>query len=160
MINSFDADISLLEFEAGIIQFGANVQPICLWDSEKEPTAKEGIVTGWGRSEDKTREHQNLPKLLTVPIQTNEQCFLGTQALVELSSIRTFCAGLGNGSGVCSGDSGGGMFIKLGIVHYLRGIVSSSLIKNNECDVSRNAVYTNVLKFRDWIDGITGPLEF
>lgn len=34
---------------------------------------------------------------------------------------------------------------------YLRGIVSSSLVKYESCDVSKNAVYTNVLKFNDWI---------
>lgn len=160
LTHSYDADISLLEFEPDEIHFSYYIQPICLWDSKTEPTVTEGIVTGWGKSENPSRAHENLPKMITAPIQTNEQCFLGTQALVDLSSIRTFCAGLGNGSGVCFGDSGGGMFVKMGAVHYLKGIVSSSLIKDNECDVSRNTVYTNVPKFRDFIDKTTGELVF
>lgn len=40
------------------------------------------------------------------------------------------------------------------------GIVSSSLLKNDGCDVSKNAVYTNVIKFSDWIGNIIGTKHF
>lgn len=156
LTESFDADISLLEFFSNKIHFDDYIQPICLWSSEDEPTVTDGIVTGWGKSEDPTKVHENKPKVISAPIQTNEKCFLdGNSALADLSSLRTFCAGLKNGSGVCSGDSGGGLFIKISEVYYLKGIVSSSLIKDDGCDVSKNAVYTNVLKFKDWIEKIT-----
>lgn len=120
----------------------------------------EGIVTGWGVSEDPRKYRQNLPKMITVPIQTNEQCFLETKDLVDLSSIRTFCAGLRNGSGVCHGDSGGGLSYKKDGTYFLKGIVSSSLIKEAECDVSKNAIYTNVPKFENWIKQIAKTLVF
>lgn len=155
MRDSYDADILLLEFDEGSIHFNNFIQPICLWSSEAEPKISSGVVTGWGKSENPDRLHENLPKLVEVRIQTNEKCFLETKALVDLSSERTFCAGLKNGSGVCNGDSGGGLFIKVEEVFYLRGIVSSSLIKDGGCDVSKNAIYTNVLKFKQWIDQTT-----
>lgn len=159
---NYDADISLLEFEEGSIHFNDYVQPVCLWKFGTEPVENEGIVTGWGKSEDRTKFHENIPKLISAPMQSNEQCFFETQALLGLSSKRTFCAGLKNGSGVCNGDSGGGFFIKVNQVFYLKGIVSSSLVRDGrECDVSRNAVYTNVPKFYNWIDKITkGTLVF
>lgn len=152
----YDADISLLKFEEGSIHFNTFVQPVCLWDSEDDPTATDGLIVGWGKSEDETKIHENLPKLIKAPIQTNENCFLNTKVLVDFSSNRTFCAGLRNGSGVCTGDSGGGLFIKVDGVYHLKGIVSSSFIKDVGCDVSRNAIYTNVLKFNDWIRDKTG----
>lgn len=151
-IKSFDADVSLLKFEEGSIHFNAFVQPICLWDSPNEPTETEGIVIGWGQSEDLTKFHENVPKLVKVPILTNGYCLPGEGKLADLSSNRTFCAGLKNGSGVCFGDSGGGLLIKVNEAYHLKGIMSSSLTKGDVCDVSRYAIYTNVLKFRDWIE--------
>lgn len=155
MTDRFDADVALLEFWKNKIYFSDYIQPICLWDSLNEPTPTEGIVTGWGKSEDLTKIHENKPKMITAPILSNEKCFFETKSLLDLSSLRTFCAGLGNGSGVCNGDSGGGLFINVNDVFYLHGIVSSSLIKDDNCDVSKKAVYTSVPKFRDWIEEIT-----
>lgn len=152
----YDSDLSLFQFEEQAIHFNSFVQPICLWDSGNEMTVTEGVVTGWGKSDDATKSHENLPKLVQVPIQLNEDCFFDEGKLLPLSSRKTFCAGLRNGSGVCQGDSGGGLFTRVDGVYHLRGIVSSSLIKDGGCDISKNAVYTNVLKFRDWIKDIAG----
>lgn len=156
LTTDYDADVSLLMFEDDSINLNAYVQPICLWDSTNEPIVTEGMVTGWGKTENSSKIHENKPKLVRTLIQTNERCFLEAKSLVDISSFRTFCAGLRNGSGVCFGDSGGGLFLKVNDVYYLKGIVSSSLIKDGSCDVSKNAIYTNVLKFEDWIKDITG----
>lgn len=51
-----------------------------------------------------------------------------------------------------SGDSGSGLFIELNNIFYLKGIVSSSLFDHNrDCDVTNFALYTDVLKFTEWI---------
>lgn len=42
---------------------------------------------------------ENLPKLIKTPIQSNEDCLPGEKDLAGISSKRTFCAGLRNGSG-------------------------------------------------------------
>lgn len=152
LTESYDADIALMEFWANKINFDDNIQPICLWNSENEPAVTVGKVTGWGKSEDSSKVHENKPKLITAPIQSNDRCFLETKELLDLSSLRTFCAGLRNGTGVCSGDSGGGFFINVDGVFYLKGIVSSSLFKEEMCDVSKYAVYTNILEFKAWIE--------
>lgn len=152
----YDSDLALLKFEDETIVFNTFVQPICLWDSEKEPIETEGIVAGWGQSEDTSRRHETEPKVIKAEIQTNEMCFFDDRAMVDLSSYRTFCAGLKNVSGVCRGDSGAGLLIKVNNVFHLKGIVSSSITNDGVCDVSKSAVYTNVQKFRDWIAEKTG----
>lgn len=148
----YDADLSLLEFEKGSIHFNEYVQPICLWHAENESPAIKGEVVGWGQGENTNRKHENVPKLITVQIESNENCLPGEKELASMASRKTFCAGLKNGSGICRGDSGGGLFLKINNIHYLKGIVSSSLLNGLECDVSKNAIYTNVPKFIDWIE--------
>lgn len=150
---AYDADIAILRFESGKILFSEYVQPICLWDSTTIPSETVGVVIGWGKSDDTTKLHEKLPKLAELPMHSNEDCFLETPKLAEISSRRTFCAGLKNGTGVCFGDSGGGFVIKVKKINYLKGIVSSSLIEDGMCDVTKFAVYTDVLKYKSWIDG-------
>lgn len=157
-IKSFDADIALLEFEKSSLKFNDYVQPICLWnDLRKGPLFSHATVVGWGQSEDPSIIHENEPKVIEVPIQSNEYCLPGQEGLAGLSSIRSFCAGPRNGTGVCRGDSGGGLVVKANGLYHLKGIVSASLFDQVDfCDVYRNAIYTNVLKYMDWIAEITG----
>ena len=70
---------------------------------------------------------------------------------MKISSNRSFCGGSRDGSGVCMGDSGNGLFVEYSGIYFLRGIVSSSLYTKSNCDVYNFAVFTNVLKFFDWI---------
>lgn len=148
-----DADLALLRFKRGSITFNLFVQPVCLWNSENIPTETSGIVAGWGESEDKTKIHENLPRQITAPIHSHGKCLAGKPKIAELSSDRTFCAGLRNGTGVCRGDSGGGLFIVVNGAYYLRGIVAASLETTlGDCNTYENAVYLDVLEFKDWIE--------
>lgn len=164
--SDYDADLALLEFQKAAL---TSFQPINLWTSAADPplTTNEGIVVGWTKSGSSLGVLENLPKKLIVPIQTNEHCFLTTKTLLNLSSLRTFCAGFRNrtsipvnGLGVCRGDRGSGLVIKVGRISYLKGIMSATIDEaESNCDVTRNAVYANVLKFRNWIeDNIYGKL--
>lgn len=150
-LRSYDADIALLVFESGKIQLTHLIQPICLWSSRNVIAETEGTVVGWGKSGDPYKIHENVPKKIQVPMFTNEECFLETHELAQISSKRTFCAGFRNGTGVCIGDSGSGFFVKIEDSYYLRGIVSSSLVGMMHCDVTKYAVYTNILAFTSWI---------
>lgn len=149
---SFDADISILTL-AKQVQFTAFIQPICLVEPDSA-IAKifSGIVVGYGKSEDETKRHENIPKVITTPIHSNYKCFLKGYDLIKLSSERTFCGGYGNGSGVCLGDSGFGLYVSDKNVFYLRGVLSSALIGGPyHCDVYSYAVYTDTPKYYDWI---------
>lgn len=133
------------------------IKPICLWTSYDELSTEEaGIVAGWGMNEFK--KYETIPKDLSVPILKNEDCFLDNSKLADLSSRRTFCAGAGDGSGVCFGDSGHGLVVTKRKNVYLKGIVSSSqLVQVDQqafCNVNTSSVFTNVPKFIDWIDNM------
>jgi len=144
----------VLVLESEVI-FNKYIQPICMPNSNSV-VIKTGIVVGFGKSEDETKVHENIPKLLETPIHSNEDCFFDYPSLVTLSSRRTFCGGTGNGFGVCKGDSGSGLIVTDGTVYYLRGIVSSSIIGGRYgCDVNAYAVFTDVTKYIDWINGIS-----
>lgn len=147
----YDADLSVLEFEEGSISYNNYVQPISILDSADQTVVTVGTVTGWGRSKDTSKFHETVSTFITVAIQANEDCLPGEPRLAAIASRRTFCAGMTDGSGVCHGDSGGGLFIEIDGIKYFEGIVSSSLTDNGMCDVSKNAIYTNVRKFKDWI---------
>lgn len=147
---TFDADLAVLVLEEEIL-FSKYLKPVCLWCSHHDKTVKEGIVAGWGESEDASREFEPLPRQLKVPIHTNEDCFLDHKQLVSISSRRTFCAGSGTGNGTCFGDSGNGLFFIHNNTFYLKGIVSSALVLNSKCNLNVYSVFTNVLKFQNWI---------
>ncbi|KAL7013284.1 hypothetical protein ACKWTF_015320 [Chironomus riparius] len=114
----------------------------------------EGTAIGNGKGSEHNN-YENIPKILKMPVQTDEICMNKDSFFKQLSSGRTFCAGSANGTGVCSGDSGSGFIVKIGPDYYLRGIVSVSLGDPIlDCDVKSFAVFTDVLKFIDWINGI------
>ena len=153
-LESFDADIAIVTFESGAITFSTFVQPICLWNEKTDPTQTEGHIAGWGQSENLEKTFEEIPTKLKVPIHTNEFCLLTTKDLSDLASNRTFCAGRGDGTGICDGDSGGGVSIRVGSTFFFRGIVSSGLYDQISCDVTKYSIFTDVLKFKPWIDQI------
>ncbi|CAG9812305.1 unnamed protein product [Chironomus riparius] len=146
-IVSFDADIAIITLEEPV-QFTKYIQPICL----NSPVSSKGFVVGYGKSEDLLKNHENIPKIIETPIHENANCFLKNQQLVSISSSRTFCGGSGDGQGVCTGDSGSGLFVIYQQTFYLRGIVSSSLFKfGQSCDVDSYSVFTDISHFNGWI---------
>ncbi|CAG9811207.1 unnamed protein product [Chironomus riparius] len=155
LTQAYDADIAVLVLEKEVT-FNEHVQPLCLASSSsKAASISFGAVIGYGKSEDDTKDHENIPKILSTPIHSNSDCLHKYEDLALLSSGRTFCGGSGTGVGVCRGDSGGGLIVTDGSAYYLRGVVSSSLIGGPYgCDVDIYAVFTDVTKFVDWINGI------
>ncbi|XP_070504758.1 thioester-containing protein 1 allele R1-like [Chironomus tepperi] len=150
---SHDADIAMLTLKESVT-FSSYIQPICLIPPESNiAEISDGYAVGYGKNQNQNLE--NVLKYVKMPIElSNEECFYTNPALVSLSSRRTFCAGDRNGSGVCEGDSGNGLFVKYRGVHYLRGIVSASIADPEGCDTYNYAVFTNVIKFHEWITDI------
>lgn len=58
------------------------------------------------------------------------------------------------GTSPCNGDSGGGMVFNRNSIWYLRGVVSLSVAKEglNFCDPRYYVTFTDLAKFRDFID--------
>jgi secreted trypsin-like serine protease len=157
----FDADISILIIRDPV-EFTANVEPICLPRPSYDEVAGTGTVVGWGvseHSEAAAEHHDSTPNELKVPAVSQAHCFLTVDDIVYSSSNRTFCAGfVGESKSACSGDSGGGFYLRDSSTSLfnLRGIVSAAMndpdrYRNRGCDVNVYSVYTNVARFIDWI---------
>ncbi|KAL7013097.1 hypothetical protein ACKWTF_015191 [Chironomus riparius] len=153
--SSYDADIAVLMLYRDVT-FNEFIQPICMTSTGSRISAKtEGIVVGNGKGGE-ANEYENIPKILKMPIQTARHCTNRRSTFRDLLTGRTFCAGTGTGQGVCSGDSGSGFVVEIGSAFYLRGIVSASLAESIlGCDVNSYSVFTDALKYVNWIDGLS-----
>lgn len=147
---SYDADIAMLTLDRQV-KFGKYIQPICLIPPDSSLLKIiEGYAVGFGMNE-KMRVEDVL-KFIAVPIvDNNENCFYTHEALLKISSNRTVCGGSRDGNGVCTGDSGNGLFISYKGINYLRGIVSASASVNGGCNNEQYSIFTNVVKFYEWI---------
>ncbi|XP_012282756.1 serine protease gd [Orussus abietinus] len=153
---SGSSDIAVLVLRENVT-FGRTIQPVCLWSGSRNldnVVGEFGYVVGWGRDEE---GHANVaePRMIKVPIVSQEDCLRSNPDFVSATSDRTFCAGMRDGSGPCNGDSGSGLVLRNDLTgaFYLRGIVSLSLLdkKTMSCDLSQYIVYTDVAKYLDWI---------
>ena len=154
LTEKYDNDIAMLTFERETC-YSSYIQPACIWNSHEEPSPGEGLVAGWGQTRSQVENDKKVPKKISIPLHKNDECFLVTPRLTKLSSPRTFCAGIGNGSssGVCHGDSGSGLVMKVDGAYILKGIVSSSLTNFDlTCDVTKFAIYTDVVQHKTWIN--------
>ena len=152
----YDADIAVIILETKT-EINNSIVPICLWqDGTKEPKKDtRGTVVGWGKSEFETA-HENKPRELELTVSQNEECFTKNLNFAEISSNRTFCAGKDSYSGPCKGDSGSGMFMRLDTERwFLKGIVSAGFTIQQSCDVSVDTLFTDVIKYTDWIYKVT-----
>lgn len=161
-MRQFDADIAVLLLDNPAL-LSSYVQPICLAAPDLQPEIADfeiGIVAGFGKSE--KNKHEDVAKVLELPIERDTlKCVLNYPDLFRIVSERTFCAGKGDRTGVCNGDSGSGLLVKHQGAYFLRGIVSSSAYDFSEtCDVNQYAVFTDVLKYTDWINSVGSKDQF
>jgi len=149
-VQIYDGDIAVLEL-ANEVQFHNFIRPICLADEDSPIVqAPNGTVVGFGKTE--TGSLSDVAKKLEIPIRDYHSCTANGSDHGYFASARTFCGGPANGTGVCKGDSGGGVYVVHNKTFYLRGLVSNSLINDaNECDVYQEAIFTDVTQYYDWI---------
>ena len=145
---TFDADIAVLELK-NEIQFTVYIQPICLISSDAvQEEITKGYVVGYGKSEDRSKLHEETPKIIETPIMDFNNCSDTFSDLQSLLSNRMFCGGYANGTGTCTGDSGSGLYVEHDGTYYLRGVVSSSLYNYlNECNVNKPSAFTDAVDF-------------
>jgi len=143
-VERFNGDIAVLILEQDVI-FSTYIQPVCLPTyGHKIKDLKDGVIVGFGKSESSV-SHANVPSKASTPIQDSGKCFSKFPTLAGISAYKTFCGGNANGTGSCTGDSGGGLTVVSNGRHFLRGIVSASLYANKYgCDVDSYAIFTDM----------------
>ncbi|XP_023934841.1 chymotrypsin-like elastase family member 2A [Bicyclus anynana] len=163
----FYSDIALIKLSSAAT-LTSFVQPACVWRSGLESALTEPtveVVPGWGIDNDNTMPGPLQQALL--PIVSNDTCVRSNPSFyLKLLNEKNFCAGYhNNGTGVCNGDSGGGLVVyvpdrtesgsgKESGAWYVRGMASLSQTVPNGfiCDPDQYSLFTDVAKFTDWID--------
>jgi len=168
----FNDDIAVILLDENI-SYSKFIKPICIADIEEVREATQGLAVGWGKSEDETNDIESIPRQAQLPITGDGPCYRETIELARIAAKNSFCAGSMK-SRVCigklitvhrldkiihesflsAGDSGNGFFIFHNGRYYLKGIVSASIVNPNgrPCDATHHALFTEILKYLDWID--------
>ncbi|KAJ8711194.1 hypothetical protein PYW07_008436 [Mythimna separata] len=153
--STFKTDLAILELRE-TVTYSDRVQPICLWPEEetdlRHVVGKTGSIVGWGYEANGAARTQLT--LLQMGVVDQETCIGSYADFFRLyTSERTYCAGYRNHGAACNGDSGGGMVFPKGDSWYLRGVVSLSVARQGTigCDPSHYVIFTDVAKFRHWI---------
>lgn len=153
----YDADIAVLHLKIKA-ELSESVAVICLWSRnlwEDRDENIQGTVVGWGASEHTNYlDHEEVSYHVPVRRVPTVECYLNDYLFAKISSNRTFCAGgQKENSGPCSGDSGGGFYVRVDGLWYIIGIVSGSFLNRDRlCDLRRNTIYTDINSFKPWIE--------
>ncbi|XP_053683648.1 transmembrane protease serine 9-like, partial [Sabethes cyaneus] len=149
-------DIALLELST-TIRFTDYVQPACV-NLDPNITGEYGTVVGWGLTEND--ETSPILKTADIPVVDPIVCLKTNRVLFgHTLDEGLFCAGYTNGTGVCNGDSGGGLFFRRANSWFLGGIVSFSQVRSdrsNNCYTKGYGAFTKVHHYVSWISEITG----
>lgn len=141
---SYNNDIALLKLRKPVT-YSKIIKPICLPSNNADPSGKEGIVVGWGR----TTEGGMLPNILQevrVPILSLNQC-RGTKYKASRITNNMLCAGRAN-TDSCQGDSGGPLLVQKGDKYQIVGIVSWGV----GCgQAGYPGVYTRITRYLPWL---------
>ncbi|CAD7084445.1 unnamed protein product [Hermetia illucens] len=149
-------DIAILKL-ATEVSFTNYIQPACLWDKSStdlnEVVKEAGYVVGWGFN-----EQDELSDILSqgrMPVVSFTTCLSSNRPFFgHYLSDMNYCAGFRNGTSVCNGDSGGGMFFKVNNIFRLRGIVSLAVTREdkNICNSKHYVIFTDSAKYLNWIE--------
>jgi secreted trypsin-like serine protease len=107
-----------------------------------------GKVTGWG-SYDEHEQPSDVPKVAELKIFNITTCLKTQPQLRRLHWAESFCA-KSSDQGVCSGDSGSGLYFNIKGKKYLKGIVSSTSMWN-KCPDNPAVLYSDVSKYFGFI---------
>jgi len=154
-----DADIAVVVLD-NPAHPGAFINTICLITSNDDPlSVEDGIVVSYGHNETMSYNPEVSSTKFEMPIQDEFTCIDNNEVFADISSNRTFCAGTGDGEGVCSEDYGSGLYVKSNGRFYLRGILSAVISddRKKKCSDDSYSLFTDVAKYSEWIEDL--PLE-
>ncbi|KAG6463172.1 hypothetical protein O3G_MSEX013717 [Manduca sexta] len=157
--NNYQNDIAVVILETTIV-YKPHIRPVCLnfdiqFEKEQLYVGSLGKVAGWGIKDEAGNPSQVL-KVVKLPYVDVLQCISQSpQAFRPYITGDKICAGFANGTGLCKGDSGGGLSFpavnRLTERYYLRGIVSTAHTSNEACNAFALTTFTNILSHEHFI---------
>ncbi|KAB0794062.1 hypothetical protein PPYR_13682 [Photinus pyralis] len=158
---NYGSDLAILILNR-MVELSEYIKPVCIDWNDKDFTrfldnGTLGMIVGMGITEHDT--YSETLKATYLPAVSNNRCIDAQhQDFKKYVTFTTFCAGWQNGTGVCNGDSGGGLvFDKYGNKTWvLEGIVSVSprRLGTSFCDTSFFTIFTKVGMYVDWINSV------
>lgn len=141
------------------VELNDNVQLICLPQKSYAEPIGVGSVIGWGKSETSYASgshHDSTPNKVEIPVINGTHCLSRFPILADIASNSVFCGGYdGEGKAPCTGDSGGGFYIRGSSAWKVQGIVSSAVIDlDRGCDINKYTLYTNIARYIDWVNQV------
>lgn len=164
--NSTENDIALLILSKHV-NIGANIKPICLPVGLKHDIfyGYEAYVAGWGLKSLNEPSNKLQHARMNLLNNSDSRC---SKYLKDSEMNNLYCAleSKGNNtnevvelSTICSGDSGGPLFvlfknkwILLGIVSFVQTFLTTNESTEYFCDPTLPSFYTNVPFYLDWIN--------
>lgn len=157
-IGNYGSDIALAELNQSVT-LSDDIHPACVdWDLDditSHLTSNQvGVIVGMGITENETNSVG--VRMTLLPIVSNEDCIRKQpKDFQKYVTFTTFCAGWGNGTALCNGDSGGGlMFLSKDLKRWkVQGVVSLSPRRQSTffCDPFKFTVFTKVGLYVKWI---------
>lgn len=155
---TFQADLAMLALRTKVV-LNEFIRPVCLPEAGgksdgKDLYGREAVAVGFGMTE-QTETAYELRKI-RLPIVDYVTCLESNRQVFGMTlSARVLCAGYRNGSMICNGDSGGGLFTEEeGGRWVLRGVVSFTAQRgwnDTSCSLSDYSAFVNVAYYGDWI---------
>ncbi|XP_038121389.1 polyserase-2 [Culex quinquefasciatus] len=149
-------DIVLVELKERV-RFTEYIFPACVGGPVLS-AGDVGVAIGWGVTESDVvspvLRKAELPVIDSDDCRDSDPEFFGAMLHKGM-----FCAGHRNGTSVCNGDSGGGLFFRRDNVWFVGGLVSFSKVRSdgsNLCVAEGYAGFTDVAWYANWIHNVTG----
>ncbi|XP_019883913.2 modular serine protease-like [Camponotus floridanus] len=161
--SNYGSDIALLILKE-TVTINSIVRPVCIpWRSdatltEYQEAGRFGLVAGMGLTENDT--FSPVLRITTMKIISDDKCRQNqNRDFWKYLTYTSFCAGWANGTGVCNGDSGGGLVLLQRLnssIWEVHGIVSVSprRLGTSICNPNFYTVFTKVSIYIDWINTI------
>lgn len=148
-------DITILELDSEV-ELNRYVQPARVFVGE-ELDGLTGTAVGWGLTE--TDEGSSILREAQLPVIDFITCLSSNRAAFGPTLEKEmFCAGYTNGTGLCNGDSGGGLFLQINGTWHLGGIVSFTKARDENdalCQTAGYSVFTKIYWYLPWIKRLT-----
>ncbi|ODM97244.1 Limulus clotting factor C [Orchesella cincta] len=163
--SNFEADIAIIQLSRPA-EISDYVRPACYPTTITAHTELKhlspgsiGEVVGFGY--DESGQPSKTLREASLPVVSYKDCY--DVSKLQHSSTQ-YCAGYTNGTAVCNGDSGSGMFFEEEAPQpriYLQGIVSHGNRDESSrlCDHNQYSVFTKVASFKNWISDVGYELD-
>ncbi|XP_024941719.1 modular serine protease isoform X2 [Cephus cinctus] len=157
---NYGSDLALLILNKPPV-INSVISPACIdWINTQDVSQRIGdigLVTGMGVTENDT--YSSILRVTTVQLVSDEMCREKQKRdFRKYLTYTSFCAGWGNGTSVCNGDSGGGLVLQKPNSTFweVHGVVSISPRRpgTSFCDPMFYTVFTKVSVYRTWIKQI------